>query len=48
MQRPLVLQICARTGLNVKFSVDCLTGNGWDVDRAVANFIEVKVGYQYL
>jgi TAP C-terminal domain len=44
MQRPLVLQICSRTGLNVKFAVDCLTGNQWDLDRAVANFNEVKVG----
>ncbi|KAF8220952.1 NTF2-like protein [Tricholoma matsutake] len=43
MQRPLVLQICARTSLNVKFAVDCLTGNGWDLDRAIANFNEVKV-----
>jgi len=42
MQHPLVLQICARTGLNVKFAVDCLTGNGWDLEKAVANFNEVK------
>jgi TAP C-terminal domain len=27
----------------VKFSVDCLTGNGWDLERAVANFEQVKV-----
>lgn len=44
MQRNLVLQTIARTGLNVKFSVDCLTGNGWDLERAVANFNQVKVG----
>lgn len=42
MQRNLVLQTIARTGLNVKFSVDCLTGNGWDLERAVANFNQVK------
>jgi len=42
IQRPLVLQICARTGLNVKYSVDCLAGNGWNLDRAIANFNEVK------
>ncbi|KZT19800.1 NTF2-like protein [Neolentinus lepideus HHB14362 ss-1] len=41
-QRTLVLQICQRTGLNVKFAVDCLQGNGWDFDRAVKNFEEVK------
>ena len=44
MQRNLVLQTIARTGLNVKFSVDCLTGNGWDLERAVTNFNQVKVG----
>jgi hypothetical protein len=44
MQRNLVLQTIARTRLNVKFSVDCLTGNGWDLERAVANFNQVKVG----
>ena len=42
-QRPFVQQICQRTGLNVKYAVECLQGNGWDVDRAVANFQEVKV-----
>lgn len=48
MQRNLVLQTIARTGLNVKFSVDCLTGNGWDLERAVANFNQVKVGSSFL
>ncbi|KAF9007555.1 hypothetical protein BDQ17DRAFT_1422910 [Cyathus striatus] len=42
VQRNLVLQVIPRTGLNVKFSVDCLTGNGWDLERAIANFNEVK------
>ncbi|TFK46129.1 NTF2-like protein [Heliocybe sulcata] len=42
-QRSLVLQICQRTGLNVKFAVECLQSNGWDLDRAVKNFEEVKV-----
>ncbi|KAL4259591.1 NXF family protein [Pleurotus pulmonarius] len=41
-QQPLAVQVCQRTSLNVKFAVDCLTGNGWDVERAVANFNEVK------
>ncbi|KAJ7650754.1 hypothetical protein FB45DRAFT_997566 [Roridomyces roridus] len=41
-QRPAVLQICSQTGLNVKYSMDCLNGNGWDHDRAVANFNQVK------
>jgi nuclear RNA export factor len=37
------MQVMQRTGLNVKFSVDCLEGNGWDLERAVANFEQVKV-----
>ncbi|KAG7089928.1 hypothetical protein E1B28_011560 [Marasmius oreades] len=41
-QRSLVVQVCARTGLNVKFAVDCLTGNSWDLEKAVNNFNEVK------
>lgn len=42
-QRALVVQLCQRTSLTVKFSVDCLEGNGWDLDRAFANFEQVKV-----
>ncbi len=34
-----------RTGLNVNFAMQCLEGNGWDLERAVANFLEVKVRY---
>ncbi|GJE96575.1 NTF2-like protein [Phanerochaete sordida] len=41
-QRSLVLQVCQRTNLNVAFSVQCLEGNGWDLDRAIANFEQVK------
>lgn len=37
------MQISQRTRLNVKFSVDCLAGNEWDLERAVANFEQVKV-----
>ena len=44
-QRPFVMQICQRTGLNVKYSVDCLQNNGWDEERAIANFEQVKVGW---
>lgn len=36
-------QICTLTRLNVQFAVDCLQNNGWDVDRAIANFEQVKV-----
>ncbi|EPT05658.1 hypothetical protein FOMPIDRAFT_1034303 [Fomitopsis schrenkii] len=41
-QRSLVMQICQRTGLNVEYAVQCLEGNAWDVERAVANFEQVK------
>ncbi|KAJ3995862.1 hypothetical protein F5050DRAFT_1799946 [Lentinula boryana] len=41
-QRSMVLHICVRTGLNVQFSYDCLTNNGWDVEKAFANFEQVK------
>ncbi|KAH8995036.1 NTF2-like protein [Lactarius akahatsu] len=41
-QRSLVTQVCKLTRLNVRFAVDCLQNNGWDVDRAVANFEQVK------
>ncbi|THH09300.1 hypothetical protein EW145_g2122 [Phellinidium pouzarii] len=41
-QRSLVVTVCQRTGLNVRFSVDCLDNNGWDIERAVANFEQVK------
>lgn len=38
-----MMQICQRTGLNVEYAVQCLEGNAWDVERAVANFEQVKV-----
>lgn len=41
-QRPFVMQICQATGLTVKYSVDCLQNNGWDKERALANFEQVK------
>lgn len=42
-QRAQVARLCQQTGLNVKFAVDCLQQNGWDHERAVANFEQVKV-----
>ncbi|KAK7032789.1 hypothetical protein R3P38DRAFT_2700120 [Favolaschia claudopus] len=41
-QRPIVLNVCAQTGLNVQFALDCLNSNAWDVGNAVANFNRVK------
>ncbi|KAG6840672.1 hypothetical protein C0991_005177 [Blastosporella zonata] len=41
-QRNLVMQISQRTGLNMQFSVECLAGNEWDLNRAIANFEQVK------
>ncbi|KAG6816643.1 hypothetical protein H0H87_004389 [Tephrocybe sp. NHM501043] len=42
-QRNLVMQISQQTKLNVRFAIECLAGNGWDLDRAIANFEQVKV-----
>ena len=42
-QRGLIVQIRQRTGLNVQFAVDCLQNNAWDLERAIANFEQVKV-----
>jgi nuclear RNA export factor len=47
-QRSLVTQVCTLTRLNVQFAVDCLQNNGWDVDKAVANFEQVKVCLEIL
>ncbi|KAH8101983.1 hypothetical protein DFH11DRAFT_542620 [Phellopilus nigrolimitatus] len=41
-QRSLVLAICQRTNLNIKFAADCLDMNGWDVEKAMMNFEQVK------
>lgn len=41
-QRNLIVQICERTGLNAKYAVDCLQNNAWVLDRAIANFEQVK------
>ncbi|KAI0040094.1 NTF2-like protein [Auriscalpium vulgare] len=42
LQKTQVMQVCQRTRLNVKFAIDCLQGNGWNIDAAVANFEQVK------
>ncbi|TFK35547.1 hypothetical protein BDQ12DRAFT_725837 [Crucibulum laeve] len=42
VQRNVVLKLIGRTNLNVKFAVDCLVPNGWDLEQAVKNFNEVK------
>jgi hypothetical protein len=39
----LVAQLCSRTGLNVKYAIDCLENNGWDFERAITNYHQVKV-----
>ncbi|KAF9532494.1 hypothetical protein CPB83DRAFT_903528 [Crepidotus variabilis] len=38
----LVIQVCAQTNLNAKYAHDCLNGNEWDFNRAMANFNNVK------
>ncbi|KAJ2926056.1 hypothetical protein H1R20_g11039, partial [Candolleomyces eurysporus] len=41
-QRNLVIELMSRTSLNVKFAVDCLQNNEWNMDKAYANFEQVK------
>lgn len=41
-QKTMVYEVCKRTNLTVKFAVDCLGGNKWEVGPAVANFNAVK------
>ncbi|EIW83907.1 NTF2-like protein [Coniophora puteana RWD-64-598 SS2] len=41
-QRNLIWQMCQRSGLNIKYAFDCLENNAWDLERAVANFEQVK------
>ncbi|KAF8150881.1 hypothetical protein B0H34DRAFT_155075 [Crassisporium funariophilum] len=42
LQRNLVIEVCSRTGLNAKFAFECLTGNEWNLEGAIANFNKVK------
>jgi nuclear RNA export factor len=42
-QRSLVLQLSARTNLTYAYAAQCLSENNWDVERAVANFEQIKV-----
>jgi len=41
-QRSLVVHLSAQTGLNSSFAAQCMEGNGWDMQRAVANFEAVR------
>ncbi|KAG8921064.1 nuclear mRNA export, poly(A)+RNA binding protein [Tulasnella sp. 419] len=41
-QRSLVVQLQAQTGLNSNFAFQCMEGNGWDMNRALANFQELR------
>ncbi|BEI86932.1 hypothetical protein CcaverHIS002_0702780 [Cutaneotrichosporon cavernicola] len=38
----LIAAVRQRTGMNAAFSELCLSQNGWDVDRAVINFGEIR------
>ncbi|EJT48236.1 hypothetical protein A1Q1_02802 [Trichosporon asahii var. asahii CBS 2479] len=38
----MVEQVRQRTGMNAQFSELCLAQNGWDVERAVVNFQEIR------
>ncbi|CED84783.1 mRNA export factor TAP/MEX67 [Phaffia rhodozyma] len=37
-----VSQFAEKSGLTIPFTVQCLDGNGWDLDRAWINFMELK------
>ncbi|KAG8895923.1 vacuolar transporter chaperone, partial [Tulasnella sp. 403] len=41
-QRSLVIQVQMQTGLNTAFAGQCLEANGWDLQRALANFQELR------
>lgn len=41
-QAALVEQLRVRSGMNASFSAMCLAQNGWDLDRALANFAEIR------
>ncbi|TFY76674.1 hypothetical protein EWM64_g7337 [Hericium alpestre] len=41
-QLPLVMQLSQHTGLTPTFALDCLQNNDWDMNRAMANFEQVK------
>ncbi|KAF8588268.1 NTF2-like protein [Ramaria rubella] len=41
-QRMYVIELSARTGLNAEYSIQCLQGNGWDPQKALANFEQVR------
>jgi nuclear RNA export factor len=43
-QKSILLgQLSEKSGLNQQFALQCLEGNGWDLERAWANFMELKV-----
>ncbi|KAI0635688.1 NTF2-like protein [Trametes polyzona] len=42
-QRALMQDLVLRTRLNLQFAEDCLKNNDWDLERALANFEQVKV-----
>ncbi|KIJ52465.1 hypothetical protein M422DRAFT_43325 [Sphaerobolus stellatus SS14] len=46
-QRSYVLELAARTGLNVSFAIQCLQGNSWDPSKALANFEQVRVSVPF-
>ncbi|OGM42984.1 mRNA export factor mex67 [Aspergillus bombycis] len=41
-QEQLVMQISAKTGMTLPYSEMALSGNGWNLDAALKNFVELK------
>lgn len=44
-QRSAIVQLSAQTGLNFTYSLQCLEGNGWVMEAALANFEALKARY---
>lgn len=47
-QRLYVVELSARTGLNLAFAIQCLEGNGWDSQKALTNFEAVRVSASFV
>ncbi|KAJ7589478.1 hypothetical protein C8J56DRAFT_938690 [Mycena floridula] len=41
-ERELIVELCGRTALNVRFAYDCLKLNEWDLTKAIINYHEVR------
>jgi nuclear RNA export factor len=42
-QAEMIAQVRGKTGMNEGFAVLCLSQNGWELERALKNFEEIRV-----